>query len=583
MEKSEPSFVPEWLRSNRSVTVAVNSNHHHNDHVTLKPTRNNSSADISAHDSGRSPVSDRTTSSYVRRSSSSNGSAHSRSYSSSGRTNRDRGWDRDTNDYHDTDRLRLGDHRRQNYSDSLGSDFSSRFEKNGLRRTQSSIAGKPSKPLSRKVSADMNSSSKSHYNNGSSRLSGSSAINSVRKTSFDRDFPSLGADDRQTDFGARRVPSPGLSMNGQSLPIGSSTVAGEVGWTSALAEVPLMVGGNGTSTSSVVQSALPSSTSAASSLIAGLNMAETLSQGPSRSESAPQVSVKTQRLEEMAIKQSRQLIPVTPSMPKSLVMNSLEKSKVKVAQQQHQASIHTLRGTLEKSDVPKTMSLGKLQVLKPARERNGISYPAKDSLSLTNDGIVANNPQTTSPDVIPPSRIPVKHPNLLNVNRKPAAIMVPAALVKKPSAHLQSRNDFFNLVRKKSLTNSSSVSDSVSTVSQSVLEQPSKTEAVASLPQEEDTLIANQSTMDQFRENVNALTSNTDDHNGPQKSCSNGEIHLRSDVILCSEEEEAAFLRSLGWDENAGEDEGLTEEEINEFYRDASKYIKPGSSSKTSL
>jgi hypothetical protein len=31
------------------------------------------------------------------------------------------------------------------------------------------------------------------------------------------------------------------------------------------------------------------------------------------------VSVKTQRLEELAIKQSRQLIPVTPSMPKALV------------------------------------------------------------------------------------------------------------------------------------------------------------------------------------------------------------------------------------------------------------------------
>lgn len=31
------------------------------------------------------------------------------------------------------------------------------------------------------------------------------------------------------------------------------------------------------------------------------------------------MSVKTQRLEELAIKQSRQLIPVTPSMPKALV------------------------------------------------------------------------------------------------------------------------------------------------------------------------------------------------------------------------------------------------------------------------
>lgn len=289
MEKSEPSFVPEWLRSSGSVTVAVNTNYHQNDHVSLKTIRNKSSADISAHDLGRSPVSDRTTSYYFRRSSSSNGSTHSRSYGSFGRTNRDRGWDRDTNEYRDNDRLRLGDHRRQNYSDSLVSDFSSRFEKNGLRRTQSSVAGKHSEPSSRKVSADMNSSSKSHYNNGSFRLSGSSAINSVRKTSFDRDFPSLGADERQPDYGIRRIQSPGLSTNGQSLPIGYSTVTGEVGWTSALAEVPVMVGGNGTSTSSVVQSTLASSTSVSSSLTAGLNMAETLAQGPSRVESAPQV------------------------------------------------------------------------------------------------------------------------------------------------------------------------------------------------------------------------------------------------------------------------------------------------------
>lgn len=289
MEKSEPSFVPEWLRSSGSVTVAVNTNHHQNDHVTLNPTRNKSSADISAHDSGRSPVSDRTTSSYFRRSSSSNGSAHSRSYGNFGRTNRDRGWDRDTNEYRDNDRLNLGDHRHQNYSGSLGSDFSSRFERNGLRRTQSSVAGKHSEPLSRKISADLNSSSKSHYNNGSSRLSGSSAISSVRKTAFDRDFPSLGADERQTDYGIRRIPSPGLSTNMQSLPIGYSTVAGEVGWTSALAEVPVMVGGNGTNASSVVQAALPSSTSVASNMTAGLNMAETLAQGPPRVEASPQV------------------------------------------------------------------------------------------------------------------------------------------------------------------------------------------------------------------------------------------------------------------------------------------------------
>ncbi|KAJ6335614.1 hypothetical protein OIU78_012270 [Salix suchowensis] len=33
-------------------------------------------------------------------------------------------------------------------------------------------------------------------------------------------------------------------------------------------------------------------------------------------------------------------------------------------------------------------------------------------------------------------------------------------------------------------------------------------------------------------------------------------------------EEEVSFLRSLGWEENSGEDEGLTEEEINAFLQE---------------
>lgn len=590
MEKSEPTFVPEWLKSSGSVTSAVSTNHHQiasssllsDDRATLKSTRNKSSIDISAHNSGSSPVSDRTTSSYFRRSSTSNGS-HLRSYGSFGKANRDKGWDKDTNEYHDNDKSRLGDHRQRNLSDPLGSNFSSRFEKDGLKRTQSSVSGKSIEPWSRKVSADLNSSNESNFNNGSTHLAGSSAISSVRKAAFDRDFPSLGADERQIDYDLRRVPSPGLSSNMPSLPIGYSAVTGEVGWTSALAEVPVKVGANGTNKSSVAQAALPSSDSGASNMASGLNMAETLAQGPPHVQATPQFYVGTQRLEEIAIKQSKQLIPVTPSMPKALVLNSSEKSKSKVAQQLHQTASthlfnHSPRGTLVKSDMPKTSSLGKLQVLKPARERNGISYATKDSLSPPNASKVLNNPLTAAPsaDVAPPPlRSPVKKPIVVGG-------LVPTLLEKKPSAQLRSRNDFFNLVRKKSLTNSSSpVADSVSTVSQSVLEQPSEIEAAASLPPVKDSLLETQSEMVQYE--MNGLISNRDACDGPKKSCDNGETRLSSDVILCSEEEEAAFLRSLGWEENAGEDEGLTEEEIREFYRDASKYIKPLPSSKTSL
>ncbi|KAL8116731.1 hypothetical protein AgCh_023036 [Apium graveolens] len=571
MEKGEPTFVPEWLKSNGSVTSSISTNHQQiapssllsDDRATVKSTRNKSSIDIRDHNSGSSPVSDRTTSSYFRRNSTSNGS-HLRSYSSLGRTNHDKGWDKDINDDRDNDKSKLGDHRHRNFSDPLGSNFSSRFEKDGLKRSQSSISGKYNEPWARNVSADLNSSNKSNFNNGSTNLGASS---SVRKAAFDRDFPSLGADERQIIYDLRRVPSPVLSSNMQSLPVGYSAVTGEVGWTSALVEVPVKVGGNGTNKSSVSQEDLLSSDSGASNMTSGLNMAETLAQVSPHVQANPQFSVGSQRLEEIAIKQSKQLIPVTPPIPKALVLNFSEKSKTKVVQHQHQTpSInHSPRGTLVKSDMPKSLSLGKLQVLKPAREKNGISYPTKDSLSPPNASKVLNNPLTSAPSagVAPPLRSPVKNP--ISVSS-----VVPTVLDKKPSAQFRSRNDFFNLVRKKSLTNSSSpVADSVSIMEKSDLEQPGEIEASAPLPPVKDSLLATQSEMVQCE--MNGLISNRDACDMPKKSCDKAETRLSSDVILCSEEEEAAFLRSLGWDENAGEDEGLTEEEIREFYRDASK------------
>lgn len=206
-----------------------------------------------------------------------------------GRTNRDKGWDKDINEYRDNDKSRVGDHKHRDFSDPLGSSFSSRFEKDGLKRTQSSISGKYNEPWSRNVSADLNSSNKSNFNNGSTHLAGCNAISSVRKAAFDRDFPSLGADERQIDYDLRRVPSPVLSSNMQSLPVGYSAVTGEIGWTSALAEVPVKVGANGTKKSSVAQEDLPSSDSGASNMTSGLNMAETLAQGPPHVQATPQV------------------------------------------------------------------------------------------------------------------------------------------------------------------------------------------------------------------------------------------------------------------------------------------------------
>nr|GFA01735.1 hypothetical protein [Tanacetum cinerariifolium] len=214
MERSEPTFVPEWLKTSSSSS-------HSDDQSVSKILRNKSLVNGGDNDLGRS-----NSSSYFCRANSSNGGAHLRSYSSFGR-NRDRDWDRERNE-----------NRRRGYSDPF------------------------------------------------------------------RDFPSLGAEEKHMDCEIGRVTSPGLTSAIQSLPVGNS---GADVWTSALAEVPVKVGSNG-----------PTSVSVSTNVATGRNMAETLAQGPPRAQAAPQVSVGTQRLEELAVKQSRQLIPMTPSMPKTL-------------------------------------------------------------------------------------------------------------------------------------------------------------------------------------------------------------------------------------------------------------------------
>uniref|UniRef100_A0A5B7ABG0 Mediator of RNA polymerase II transcription subunit 1 n=1 Tax=Davidia involucrata TaxID=16924 RepID=A0A5B7ABG0_DAVIN len=583
MERSEPTLIPEWLKSSGSVTGGgatthqiVSSSLQSDDHVVLKSARNKSSVNVSDRDIGRSFVLDRTTSSYFCRSSGTNGSAHSRPYSSFGRSNRDRDWEKDMYDSLDKEKSILGDHRPRDYSDHLGSIFPPRFEKEVLRRSQSMTTGKRGEVWPRKVVSDSSNANKNH--NGNGVLPGGSDISSGHKASFERDFPSLGAEERQATPEIGRVPSPGLSTAIQSLSIGTLPAIGGDGWTSALAEVPVIVGSAGTGGS--VQQAVPAtSVSAASSMTSALNMAETLAQGPSRAHITPQSSAGTQRLEDLAIKQSRQLIPMTPSMPKALVLNPSEKPKLKIGQQQRQISSshlinHSPRGGPAKSDVSKTSSVGKLHVLKPARERNGVSPTAKDSLSPTSGCKVVNSPLAVAPSVVgsAPLRSPSNNPNLANSERKPALTI----LEKRPTSQAQSRNDFFNLMRKKSMPNSSAVSGSGPAVSPSVSDKSDESEAGTApvTPQGRDAPLSDTCVGDWSNEKRGDMISHGNASDRAEETLTNGKNHSSSDAILYSEEEEAAFLRSLGWEENAGEDEGLTEEEINAFYRNVNEYIK---------
>ncbi|KAK1418291.1 hypothetical protein QVD17_27434 [Tagetes erecta] len=455
MERNEPTFVPEWLKNSGSLTATSHqSSLQSDDQSASKSVRRKPLVKSGDNDSGRP-----TTSSYFRRSSSSNGPTRLRSYSSFGR----RDWDKNKEKY---------ENRFRDYSDPLANILPSRFEKDGLRRSQSNLSAKRGESWPRKVTGEKNNVVR---NNG--------------KISFERDFPSLGSEEKQVDSEIGRVPSPGLSSVMQNLPVGSSGVTGGDVWTSALAEVPVMVGTNGP-------------TIATTTVAAGRNMAETLVQGPPRAQTAPQLSVGTQRLEELAVKQSRQLIPMTPSMTKSLALNSSDKPKLKVGH------IVNHSPSARPADVTKSSSstIGKLHVLKPSR-----TSIEKEILSPTGGSKLPDSPLAESKPRVCTTRVE-----------------------KRPSPQAKSRNDFFNLMRKKSMANNSPTS-------------PVPVVSTNDTPGGENKVDSD----------ACVVTENS---------------RSSSDVVLNSEEE-ARFLRSLGWEETTDEEEGLTEEEISSFYRDLSKYV----------
>lgn len=576
MEKSEPTLVPQWLRNAGSVTGGGGSTHHfssssHSDvPSSVHHTRTRNSKSGSDCDAPRSAFLDRSSSSNSRRSSSNGSAKHA--YSSFNRNHRDKDRERDK------EKLSYGDLWDRDSSDPLGSILSSRMEKD-LRRSHSMVSRKQNELLPRRVAVDSKINSNSNHINGNDDVTGGSTGSSIKKVVFEKDFPSLGSEEKQGVPDIGRVSSPGLSSAVQSLPVGNSTLIGGEGWTSALAEVPPMIG-NSSSGSLSAQTGSGTTLSGPPSVMAGLNMAEALAQAPSRARTAPQLSVKTQRLDELTIKKSKQLIPVTPSMPKSSVLNFSDKSKPKTAVrisdmgmavkngQQQPAPLHHANQSLHvgnvKTDVPKT-SHGKLLVLKPAWE-NGVSHSPKDGASPTNN---ANSRATTSQSTAVPSvasatpRSP-NNPKLPFGERKATALnpISGFSAERRPSlSQTQSRNDFFNLLKKKTSMNTSGLpADSGTDIPSPAGEKHGEvTKDVISAPSSPHVI-----------ENGAQVTINGGTHKETQRFSGAGEKTM-SRYAAVDPDEEAAFLRSLGWEENSGEDEGLTEEEIKAFYQEFEK------------
>ncbi|KAL8482043.1 hypothetical protein ACS0TY_027680 [Phlomoides rotata] len=565
MERTEPVLVPEWLRCTGNVAGGGASVHLSDVSSSACSMRSRLLRSTSGEKECPRYL-EKSLSSHYRHSSTSNGSGK-HPYSSFSRSRWDRNHDRGKEKSLPED---VWEH---NASDPLASILTSRVERSALRRSQSLVARKNGEPLPRRVEDSRIS--------GNGVLSGGSNLNLVHKGVFEKDFPSLGTKEKQCVTGIRRVSSPVLSSAVQSFPIGSSGFLGGEKWTSALAVVPAIHTNNGTGHPHLQHKTISfSSSSSGSSSTVGLNMAEALSQPAARVHANPQVHNKSQRLDELALKQSRQLIPVTPPMPKPLVPSSADKSKppkIAVRTNEMTASSKTVHPPINsshlanqshaqtRSDSACAAHVGKFLVLKPGRDNfltvaKDMSIPMSDANSKVakdNQLYMASSTPTTSISDINSFMVST-------LENKSAALSLSSksTLEKKSSQSLtQSRSEFFNLMRRKN----SACGPAIHSDSSLDVLSPSAETAGENFREVHNTLNP------RVLENGNQIICNGDRYDIAENTGSlsdDGGNSLSFHGSVYPDEEEAAFLRSLGWEENGGEDEGLTEEEINAFYQE---------------
>ncbi|KFK32130.1 hypothetical protein AALP_AA6G202200 [Arabis alpina] len=383
--------------------------------------------------------------------------------------------------------------------------------------------------------------------NGKGILPGIIPAKSSRITGFDKDFPSLRVEESNGDRDVVRISSPGLCHAVQSLPVGNSALIAREGWTSALAEVPNVIEKTSAGSHANVgnSSTLMGPT--------GRNMAEALVQAP-RTGTPHQGSVNTQRLEDRAIKQLRQLIPVVPSAPKGSGQNSSDKSKAKPVFRSGEIGLASSRNTQQQS----SMLLGNLQsypgsqikadttqklvVLKPARENGVAAIKESGSPTGKTNSQAAASQLTSAPSTQVTAS--VRSSNRPRELKGASVNMIAGRTAEKRPflAQTQSRNAFYRALKQNSSTNTST--------------DPSKTSS--SIPAS-DSSSRQAAETDEIMERVEKVSEVTERNNGFESTARpNGK--------------EAELLKSLGWDENnSEEDEALTEEEIRDFIEQCKK------------
>ncbi|CAL9202502.1 uncharacterized protein LOC135631840 isoform X1 [Musa acuminata AAA Group] len=535
MEQGEPALVPQWYKlangNTSNTALRTSSSIRFDENGVGLGSRNRLLRDQDRN---------------LRRSLSSNGSVihdkgssgKSQAYSSF-RRSRDRNLEKDFDLFDRENRSVLVD----NEFDHLDSLIGVRGEKDALRRLQSMVAGRQVDSRSKRLGSNAN---------GNAPFGGS-VIGSFSKTCFEKDFPSLQAEGRQGLSDASGVSTPGLRTAVQSLPFSSPFIIG----TSALAEVPVKVETNGNVLSPVAQVAPISQASATGSTMTGLNMAEALAQ----------LSVDTQRIEELTLKKCKQLIPMTPLMPKALSCNSSEKTKsklaiggdysspTKVGQRLH---VNLTVGTMARSDIAKTSQTGNFQVLN--REKKNVSPAAKDSSNVGKP----MNPIGVAPSAVV---LPLKSPTDQNLKvDNNGALSHTSFGERKLLTHAQNRNDFFNLLRKKSSSSSRAILEPTSVDLTSKLDKSEEDNLQITSPTTMEnnnlSMVSDLDCSTEIRNCTNGDFCASDE--SKRFSTNNGETNGCADIVVDPEEE--AFLQSLGWDKNAWE-EALTKEEIEAFLK----------------
>lgn len=236
-------------------------------------------------------------------------------------------------------------------------------------------------------------------------------------------------------------------------------------------------------------------------------------------------------------------------------MNMVAKSVPQQPSALHIVNHSVRNGNAKVVDAPKTS--GKFTDLKSVVWENGVSPTAKDASTPTNYSNSKPGNHLAVPSAV--ASAPLRNTNNIKstTERKPASLdlkLGSTADKKQFASQVKSRHDFFNLIKRKTL-NSSVLPDSSSVVSSATSDKSGEVNMEAVGPPASLQDLGNSTEM---TSNGNAHLEN---HRLPN-------IRLKDST---PDEEEVAFLRSLGWEEDSGdEDEGLTEEEINTFYQEVS-------------